>query len=58
MELADLELPSATHEEREQFLFKHGLSASSIDTAMKIVTVLSPIVAGFPIAKLLTYFFA
>lgn len=58
MELADLDLPLATHEEREQFLVKHGLSASPYETALKILAVLSPAVAGLPIAKLLTYFFS
>jgi len=57
-ELAKAELPSATHEEREQFLSTHGLFASPYEIAVKILAVLSPLVAGLPITKLLTYFFA
>lgn len=57
MELADNQLPTASLEERLDFLGKHGLSASPYETATKTIAVLSPLIAGFPLAHLLTYFF-
>lgn len=57
MKLANVQLPGASLEEKRNFLAKHGLSASPSETATKAIATLSPLIAGFPLAHLLTYFF-
>jgi hypothetical protein len=56
MGIVERQLPLASSKEKDEFLASNGLATSSYSLMEQSLTILSPLIAGLPLANLTSYF--